>query len=404
MGTHINPCTGSFSNDFFDPDMNCETFLKPENPISSPTSDTNAPLSAPPTSSPIDDDNIIYACPGTSCSYEFGENVLTFSYVYTAEVSDTKADPRVFPTLIEEDLVKIVAESILGYCILPTEGVRNLLQISNEEGKKYERRRLNVRRRLQPTGVCSYPKDYLIPTESCDPTSDINNACHVIQGNISIFVEEGDNQDDIINNVREIIQQAMEQDALVSTEEGITKVTYIEDNFGGGSGQDDDNDNTDNIGGIGDGGVSSIVTNTEDDSTDMSAGIIIGSCLAVLVALIGFIVIRRKQEEEEEEEEGPFGLVVFPGLYDAPDENDLGKRCICQDVKQCKSQTCRCYDEDSHPVSFVASSKDPKAINKTKKTITPFGSFENPLRFLFGSKSEDSSIQKSDSQCTDEFY
>jgi hypothetical protein len=164
MGTHINPCTGSFSNDLFDPDMNCETSLKPENPISSPTSDINAPLSAPPTSSPIDDDNIIYACPGTSCSYEFGENVLTFSYVYTAEVSDTKADPRVFPTLIDEELVKIVAESILGYCILPTEGVRNLLQISNEEGKKYERRRLKVRRRLQPTGVCSYPKDYLIPT------------------------------------------------------------------------------------------------------------------------------------------------------------------------------------------------------------------------------------------------
>jgi hypothetical protein len=179
MGTHINPCTGSFSNDLFDPNMDCQTFLQPENPISSPTSDNNAHLSTAPTSTPTVDssvsqpsssqsnndiDNIIYSCPGTSCSYETGENVLTFSYTYTAEVSDTEADPRIFPTLIEEDLVEIIAESVLGYCILPTEGVRNLLQISNEEKQKYKRRRLNVRRRLQATGVCSYPKDYLIPT------------------------------------------------------------------------------------------------------------------------------------------------------------------------------------------------------------------------------------------------
>jgi hypothetical protein len=220
----------------------------------------------------------------------------------------------------------------------------------------------------------------------------MNNACHVIQGSISIFVEEGDNQQDIFNNVREIIKTAMEEDALVSPEEGITKVVYIGDSFGSG-----------NVGGIEDGGVGSVITNKEDDSKKMYTGIIIGSCLAVLVALIGLIVIRRRREEEEDED-GPFGLVAFPGLYDAPDENDLGKRCICQDVKQCKSQTCRCYDEDSHPLSFVVSSKDPKAIDKSKKGLTPFGSFENPLRFFFGSKSEDSSIQNCNSECTDEFH
>lgn len=244
----------------------------------------------------------------------------------------------------------------------------------------------------------------------------MNNACHVIQGNISIFTEDGDNQEDVINTVREIIKQSMDQDVLVSPEEGIVKVTYIGDSFGfgnggtggnsgtGGSGQGNTDNNTDNVGGIGDGAVDSAITNTKDESTKMSAGVIIGSCLAILLVLIAFIVIRRRREEEEEVDEGPFGLTVFPGLYGGPDENDLGKRCICQDVKQCKSQTCYCYDEDAHPVSFVASSKDPKAMDKSKKALTPFGSFENPLRFLFGSKSEDSSIQKSNSECTDEFY
>lgn len=176
MGTHINPCTGSFSNDLFDPNMNCDPLIPPENPISSPTSENNAPSSTPPnptptvnspvshpSSSPNDDDNIVYACPGTSCSYESGENVLTFSYIYNAEVSDTEVDPGVFLDLIEEDLVEIVAESLLGYCILPNEGVRNLLQMTDNEDSKYVRRTLNVRRRLKATGVCSYPKDYLIP-------------------------------------------------------------------------------------------------------------------------------------------------------------------------------------------------------------------------------------------------
>lgn len=185
----------------------------------------------------------------------------------------------------------------------------------------------------------------------------------------------------------------MDQDALVAEDNGIQKVTYIAEE-----------NNTGDVGGIGGEPGAVIGSNVDENKTGLRAGIIIGSCIAALLLLFGLIIIRRKGEEYDEVDEGPFGLVVFPGLFEGPDENNLSKRCTCQDVKICSSQTCRCFEERENPVSFVNSSKDPKAIQRATKAITPFSMFENPLRFLFGSKSEDSSIQQSKSDVTDEFY
>lgn len=162
FGTYINPCTGSFSNDAYDPNMKCPTDTPTKSPSKSPTRAPTAKLSSSPSSST--DDSIVYECPGNICNFESGENVLTVSYLYTVETSQAEVEPITLSDSVEAGLVEIVAEGLLGHCITPDEGVRMLLQTSDRLSHTSKRRFLTYKRKLNPTGVCSLPNDYYIPT------------------------------------------------------------------------------------------------------------------------------------------------------------------------------------------------------------------------------------------------
>lgn len=431
IGTHINPCTGSFSNDVYDPNMKCPTKTPTASPSklpdtspssnidTTPSDNTNTSPSMNPTRSsvpfPTNDQivgdptsqsssspslspinqSITYECPGNVCNFESEENVLIVSYLYTIEASQTDMIPNELSNLVEAGLVEVVAESLLGHCLTFQDSVRALLQTPEHSKNAYKRRVLAYKRRLDPTGVCNLPKDEYVPSKECLAVQDEENLCYVFQGHVSIFVEADDNIEAISTQVYSVVKTAMDQDALVAEDTGIRKVTFI--------GEEAD---TNDVGGIG-GEVGAVIdSNADKKKNSLHAGIIVGSCIAGLILLFGLILIRRKTETEEyaEVDEGPFGLVVFPGLFEGPDENNLAKRCTCQDVKICTSQTCRCFEERSDPVCFVNASKGANAMKKATKGLSPFSTFENPLRFLFGSKSEDSSIQPSKSDITDEFY
>jgi hypothetical protein len=157
MVVFYNPCTGSFSSDEYDVTECLERSpSEAPKPIDEPSDDPEKPPD-PPSDDVIDK----YFCPGTDCSFDFEseENVLTVQYVYSIEVDKSLENPGSALSQVEESLLSLLAPEILSACLANGNG--RMLQ-TNVVHDTYTRRFLNPRRRLDPTGLCSFPDDVIL--------------------------------------------------------------------------------------------------------------------------------------------------------------------------------------------------------------------------------------------------
>ena len=168
--------------------------------------------------------------------------------------------------------------------------------------------------------------------KDCEPAENDSNNCFIIQGGVTIAIEDDDSADLIAAIVHDVTEAAMTNDELLSDDQPmIEKVTFI---------GDDEDDEDDPI-------IIPIVTGEVAQSGNLG-GIIIGTAFAAVAVLAGImcLVFRKKKEEEDTNE---FDLVEFPGVthdssFVAADIDNLATHGTCMDVHQCKSQTChRCY-------------------------------------------------------------
>ncbi len=238
---------------------------------------------------------------------------------------------------------------------------------------------------------------FLQLVETCEAT--VGDQCDVIVGGVSVTIGDDDTTDEVVAAVLEITEEAMSNDKLLSNDvSDLEKVTFLgaiseddgegDDDDGdgdeedgedgdedgdkdgnggevGGEGDGEDGDEGDGSGGEGEGGDIVVAVGTDPNQNqkdDIPEGLIVGTSFAALASLLALLVLSKKRKDDNlekavVEDESPFGMVEFPGVADtgsylAADSQDLGKCATCQDVHQCKSQTCpKCYS--AQPINFV---------------------------------------------------
>jgi len=177
----------------------------------------------------------------------------------------------------------------------------------------------------------------------CDPELDESNNCFVIDGSLTVKIEEEDSIEETMSNVKEVIKEVMNGDELLDENTDVKKVKYIE--------YDNDND-----------GDLIPSQKPERAQSETPIPLIIGASLLTLSALIAIYLYKRrrliaiKTADALNDDDGPSYIEdIFsePDSYEEPDGNDLGKNATIMDVHECKSSTCpKCYDNPS--VTFIS--------------------------------------------------
>jgi hypothetical protein len=172
--------------------------------------------------------------------------------------------------------------------------------------------------------------------ESCGPELKELNNCYVIEGGVTVSVNEEDN--DIITYVQNATKEIMVNDELLTDENPeVEKVKYLEDD-------------PNNI-------------PFDEDTLQRATGeppisIMIGASLAALAAILGMYMVKKKVAfvEKGKIEDDDIVLPSPAASFIPADGTNLGRHTSCMDVHECKSAVCpKCYEESgttfipSHP-------------------------------------------------------
>lgn len=76
------------------------------------------------------------------------------------------------------------------------------------------------------TGISTKPDDHVLRSAACGQLSDGINACRVVQGGLTIYVDNGANE--VQTQIIEILKAGMSNDNFLSADKGIKRVTFLE--------------------------------------------------------------------------------------------------------------------------------------------------------------------------------
>ncbi len=170
--------------------------------------------------------------------------------------------------------------------------------------------------------------------ESCDPELDNSNICFLINGSVTVAVEDifSDNLY-IIDHVLNVTKEIMDKDELLTQDNPeVEKVKYFKNNYT----EDDEN--------------GEVEGNSRGAAGQPPVPLLIGASVVALFSLVGLYLIKRYANMRKKSIPEPVTIVSPPLSFIAPDSGDLAKHSSCVDVHECKSATCQiCYDSQNTP-------------------------------------------------------
>ena len=182
----------------------------------------------------------------------------------------------------------------------------------------------------------------------------------MIDGGVTVSIEEGDNEEEIIAKVKEATKETMDDDELLTDDNPeVEKVKYLEDE------EEEEEETNDGAVVIPPIGKPPPVSNGTKPLPMILGAASVG--ILALLALGGLMVKKKKPDETNP---------VMPSRTDScsfvvADGKKLGQHASCMDVHECKSAFCqKCYVDRS--IMFVGAPITPRPPPSTPASTQVF--------------------------------